>query len=191
MTVLFYKKNDLSSGFVGFRVATTLGREGDYAQAWFSLNDYSYSKAKQLAYELNDQWRKQADDFTHAQKYCYQSWKTIEDIPGFWGQLKIESKIRMGEKRRYVYPVFSICRRINGLKGQRSFMISPRKNDYLSSWEMAVNYYTEIRHLDSVVRNHLLSIMPDPSYFYDTLYDRHKMAKTLISKQELISKLYY
>ncbi|MEZ9709201.1 hypothetical protein AB4254_11030 [Vibrio breoganii] len=57
MTVLFYDEGEHPAGFVGYRVATSLGRNNEYRQKYFSLNQYSEHEARLEAQRLGENWR--------------------------------------------------------------------------------------------------------------------------------------
>lgn len=52
MAVIYYGEGTHDAGFVGFRVARTVGVADDYRQEYFSLREYSYATAHRLAYSL-------------------------------------------------------------------------------------------------------------------------------------------
>ena len=194
MSVIFYDKDEHPSGFVGFRAVTTLGDEQSYRQKWFSLNIYGFERTKALAYQQNEDWREIANQVVHDRKYDYVNWRTIQDVPGIWCELRIESKKRGRNKdriSRYVYPAFSVCKRISGHKGQRLFRISSKGQDYIMAWENACHFYVLTRQLPHKVLERLLLLMPDPSLFYDELYQSNPVFEQLISRQDLIDKLSY
>lgn len=60
MAVIKYARGEHPGGFIGYRVATTVGSDGDYRQRYYSLDRYG-SKAKVLAYRQDRQWRAQAE----------------------------------------------------------------------------------------------------------------------------------
>lgn len=51
-----YKKGDLTTGFIGVRVAVSIG--GKVKQKWFNINDYDTDVALQLAAILEAKWIK-------------------------------------------------------------------------------------------------------------------------------------
>lgn len=192
MAVFYYPPGMLSSGFCGCRAVTTVGSEEDYRQEWFSLSDYDEATARRKAYAKNSQWRREADAIADEKKLGYQHWKGLSDIPGLNACLNISRKFRGGEYRRYISPMFTGYVMINKRRQTNSFRISPGAGrDYLEAWEEACRWYIKVRGLPPEALEHLIDIMPDPSYFYEYLYDRTEGASELISRQDLIKKVQY
>ena len=54
MAVIEYKEGDHPSGYIGFRVDTTIA--GERYQEYFSLRFIPYKIAKRRAHELNERW---------------------------------------------------------------------------------------------------------------------------------------
>lgn len=190
MAVIFYPKGSLSSGFVGYRAVTTLGSEDQYAQKWFSLNDYSPQEAKRLAESCNKHWRQKAESVAANKQLSFAQWQSIGDVPGLWAQLRVERKMR-GTTRTYVTPCFAVCLRKVGKIGQKLFRISPDRLDYLAAWEEACRLYIEIRGLPSEAIDHMLTIMPDPSIFYNDLYHMTPGVRENTYRQSIIDKVVY
>ena len=61
MAVIEYKEGEHRSGFIGFRVDTTIG--GKRYQEYYSIQAYGWDLAEEHAYNLNDKWRKRAEKF--------------------------------------------------------------------------------------------------------------------------------
>ncbi|GAB0154382.1 hypothetical protein [Marinobacterium sp. BA1] len=190
MAVIFYPKGALGSGFVGYRAVTTLGSEDQYAQKWFSLNDYSPQEAKRLAESCNRHWRQKAESVAADKQLNFTRWNSIEDVPGLWAQLRVERKMR-ATLRAYVTPCFVVCLRKSGKSGQKLFRISPDRRDYLSAWEEACRLYTEIRGLPEEAIEHLFNIMPDPCVFYNELYYTTPGVQENADRQLIIDKAAY
>lgn len=187
MAVFFYPPGALSSGFVGYRVATTLGDETQYAQKWFSLSDYSPGEARQQAYALNNLWRSKAEQAVKGKKSDYRSWTSIDDVPGLWAQIQVSKKVRQGHVKHYATPCFAVQLK----RYAKLFRISSTRRDYLEAWDEACRCYIESRGLPAECFNHLIDLMPDPSLFYDKLYFSTPRVKDIISQQALIEKLAY
>ncbi len=52
MAVIYYGEGTHDAGFVGFRVARTVGVADDYRQEYFSLREYSYATASPAGLQL-------------------------------------------------------------------------------------------------------------------------------------------
>ncbi|MDX1296654.1 MAG: hypothetical protein R3260_00225 [Pseudomonas sp.] len=66
MAVIFYGEGEHPAGFVGFRVATTLGTAREFRQKYFSVDQYGMSPGSRLAHDLDAQWRACAMDHRRA-----------------------------------------------------------------------------------------------------------------------------
>jgi hypothetical protein len=190
MAVIFYPKGALGSGFVGYRAVTTLGSDDQYAQKWFSLNDYSPQEAERLAEHCNAAWRLKAEAVAADKQLNYSRWLSIKDVPGLWAQLRVERQKR-ATLRTYVTPCFAVCLRKSGKVGQKLFRILPDRRDYLASWEEACRFYIQIRGLPEEAIEHLLDIMPDPSIFYNELYYTTPGVSKHVDCQTIIDKVTY
>jgi hypothetical protein len=63
--------------------------------------------------------------------------------------------------------------------------------DYLAAWEEACRLYIEIRGLPSEAIDHMLTIMPDPSIFYNDLYHMTPGVRENTYRQSIIDKVVY
>ncbi|WP_434155676.1 hypothetical protein [Pseudomonas sp. JZ134] len=61
MAVMFYGEGEHPAGFIGYRVATTLGEESEFRQRYFGLSEYSPAQAHSLAESLDRKWRTEAE----------------------------------------------------------------------------------------------------------------------------------
>lgn len=68
MAVIYYGEGTHDAGFVGFRVARTVGVADDYRQEYFSLREYSYATAHRLAYSLDRKWEAEAEEVKRQNK---------------------------------------------------------------------------------------------------------------------------
>jgi len=59
MAVIEYKEGQHGGGFVGFRVARTIGSNKDYRQKYFSIKKYA-DKAFDLANDMDAKWKAMA-----------------------------------------------------------------------------------------------------------------------------------
>lgn len=58
MTVIYYGEGEHPAGFVGYRVARTIGVDTEYRQKYFSLNVYPAVVAFKKAHKLDSEWKK-------------------------------------------------------------------------------------------------------------------------------------
>ena len=120
MAVIEYLEGQHASGFVGFRVDTTI--DGKRYQEYFSLNHFSYNKAKRLATDLNEKYRKKAEEKNHYNR-IYGKLKKNQIARGLTAAIRRETKYsRDGEYYTICYfPVFNVCR---GVGDTQVFRIS-------------------------------------------------------------------
>lgn len=107
MAVIFYDEGEHDTGFVGFRVATTLGSNESYHQKYYSLKDYSYATARKLAYAQDAEWRAEAESIAHFGKLHRRKrhWGKNIIVEGLRAYIGIENKIRNGEKEHTFLPL--------------------------------------------------------------------------------------
>lgn len=171
MTVIFYDHGEHGAGFVGFRVARTIGTNTKYKQKYFSLKQYSYGEAAKLAYALDEKWEKEANEVKHITKLGPSKRSSGPHIiaDGIRAMIGIENKIRDGIKKTYFAPSFSV--KIVGYgKGEIAFR--PYTHGYEKAFELAVTKFSEIHGLTDTERLELLNKIPDKSVFTELLFER-------------------
>lgn len=85
MAVIKYARGEHPSGFIGYRAATTMGRDGDYRQKYFSLDQYG-SEAEYLAHRQNRRWRAVAEQLKTYRRIVDPTHKnTKEGVTGITG----------------------------------------------------------------------------------------------------------
>lgn len=164
MAVIEYTEGAHSGGFVGIRVATTLGSNGEYRQAYFSYKDYSPGKAKYLAEALNEQWREQAlaqrqhDWVNRPNARSGQGWVAA----GLRADLLRENKVRGGRRRMYYAPAFTVDQWPRGGEGgHRHFRVNVAAGRSLEhAFHTAVSHYATVRKLSIEEQASLLSRQP-------------------------------
>ncbi|EBO2546893.1 hypothetical protein FBH52_24550, partial [Salmonella enterica subsp. enterica serovar Typhimurium] len=106
MAVIYYGEGTHDAGFVGFRVARTVGVADDYRQEYFSLREYSYATAHRLAYSLDRKWEAEAEEVKRQNKTCKRRRNSGPNIiaEGLRAYISIENRSRMGVKRTYFAP---------------------------------------------------------------------------------------
>lgn len=108
MAVIYYGEGTHDAGFVGFRVARTVGVADDYRQEYFSLREYSYATAHRLAYSLDRKWEAEAEEVKRQNKTCKRRRNSGPNIiaDGLRAYIGIENRSRMGEEN-LLYTLFS------------------------------------------------------------------------------------
>lgn len=169
MAVFEYAEGDHPAGFVGLRVATTLGLNDEYRQAYFSYSDYSPGQARELANALNEQWRQQA----LAQRQA--NWLSRRNARSGLGWLATglradilrENKFRAGEQRMYFAPAFVVDRWPRDSEAtHREFRVNVPSGITLEwGFHEAVRQYIDARQLGTQEHAELLSRQPSPTLF--------------------------
>lgn len=164
MAVIYYKEGEHGSGFVGFRVATTIGTSDKQRQQYFSLNDHSYSEAYRLAHELDKRWKAEAAQ-AKAEDIINKVRKN--DGPhiisqGLRAQVYVDQKTRGGELRTYINPCF-LVKRPGSQKGEIRFRV--KALGYNLAFEKAVGKYCEIHGLTEEKYIELMGRMPSKTLF--------------------------
>ncbi len=168
MTVIFYGEGDHPSGFIGYRVATTLGSNGSYNQQYFSCNTYSTEAAKIKADAKNKQWREHAAEYKkesmldnlRADNYIAANFRAIIR--------RRKEKLKTGSAC-YVYPAFSVG--VSGGNGinAKEFPIG-KKHTFDEAFLLAVNAYCTMYGFDDKAKQVLLSRKPAKDLFTGYLY---------------------
>lgn len=163
MTVIFYDAGEHPSGFIGYRVATTLGSDGGYNQQYFSCNTYSNEAAKIKADAKNKQWREEAAenrkermlDNRKAENYVAANFRAVIRVH--------REKLAFGYAT-YVFPAFSV-----GSGKQKHFPIG-RKYTFDEAFALAVKAYCDMYDFDDTVKNELVNRKPEKDLFTGYLY---------------------
>jgi len=183
MAVIEYKEYEHDGGFVGFRTVRTIGKEADYRQKYFSLQDYSYNEAKELAYELDAKWKREAEKVVKAKAKDIYKPRTKKDLhiiaEGFRAFIETDRKFRAGEYKTYYTPCFMVKKPGAGL-GDITFRI--RRYGYEEAYNEAVKKYCQIHKISRKDKAALLEKMPEKSLFTTHLLNRlrrngHKLTK--------------
>lgn len=164
MAVIYYGEGTHDAGFVGFRVARTVGVADDYRQEYFSLREYSYATAHRLAYSLDRKWEAEAEEVKRQNKTCKRRRNSGPNIiaEGLRAYISIENRSRMGVKRTYFAPCFLVTKPGYG-NGDIVFRIST--HGYAEAYEKAVEKYCEIHDLTDEQYVELLDRMPSTEVF--------------------------
>ena len=165
MSVIEYKKGEHKSGFVSFRVDTTINQER--YQKYFSLNDYTRTEAQDLANKLNEKWRKSAEDNTkHMRIYGYL--KPYQMAKGLTASIKRETKHSIHETKVTYIPCFMVS--MNG--NNKDFRI--HYEGYREAYRKAVDTFCEYHGYKDKDRRELIKRLPDFCLFTDYLYNLAK-----------------
>lgn len=173
MAITEFKRGEHPHGFVGLRVATTLGLTGKFCQAHYSYNDLSRERAWELAEAQHQAWRQLAaaqrrESALHRRsKRAGPGWIAA----GFRAALVRESSIRSGRRRMYFVPAFCISRwdteaETRNKNRSKAFRFNVLLGNSLeSAFEKAERYYSETRELTVQQQDLLRSRRPEPDVF--------------------------
>lgn len=188
MAVMFYGVGEHPAGFVGFRVATTVGNNDNYRQKYFSLNKYGYSQAYILAHKADAEWRREAEEEVADSLINTRRKNAGKSIisQGLIAEILVENKVRGGNKKTYFYPAFSVKTPGRG-KGYFNFRVE--KHGYENAYRMAVHRYCETHGINNSQHDELIARMPDRSLFTGYLLDKTHSRGHSITKDEIEIKL--
>ncbi len=187
MAVIFYDEGDHPAGFVGFRVATTMGVATELKQTYYSLNEYSYSRAHALAHAQNDEWRSQAEHNKRLARLEGPSNKA--SAGGIVTGLRAGFRVERGRKAHYVTyitPAFFV-QNIGYGKGDKLFRITTL--GFEKAYREAVRYYATIHDLSQEEMLDVEGRRPDESLFTDELFVELILKGYLITKSEIKEKM--
>ena len=164
MAVIEYREGEHKSGFIGFRVDTTVG--GERWQEYFSINEYDYEDAKQRAHALNDEWRAIAEEHNLIHR-LQDMWLQNQICIGLMAQLKRNTYTTDDGIDRSAYdPVFAVSR--GGYGNPQSFYI--RKMGYQHAYRSAVRLFCEFHGYSHHIEKKLFQRQPDPELFTGYLF---------------------
>lgn len=187
MAVIYYGEGTHDAGFVGFRVARTVGVADDYRQEYFSLREYSYATAHRLAYSLDRKWEAEAEEVKRRNKTCRRrNARQNVIVNGLRAYINIENRTRKGVRKTYFTPCFLVKKPGYG-NGDISFRTAV--HGYRKAFEKAVDKYCELHDLTDEQRNNLLGCMPGKEVFTEYLFNTILLRGHQIRKEELITKL--
>lgn len=170
MAVIYYSEGEHPAGFVGFRVATTVGDQKDYRQAYFSLSQHSYPRARELAYRLDRQLREQAADVTLNNRLAKPRRNAGPNViaTGLRAHIHINNKRRGSKSYTHFYPAFLV--RHPTLGPEQSFRTSTL--GYRNAYVQAVSLYCQLHEVDDNFRTTLVRRAPNRSIFTDYLLQK-------------------
>ena len=183
MSVRFYGKGEHPAGFVGFRVARTVGSENKYKQKYFSLNAYSLEEAEALAYELDALWKTHSSNYLREQRIwrLTRPGKVSRIAEGFY--LMVDYGLT--KKSRYLEPVIVVGRR-DDTEFDVKFRV--KALGYDATYQSAAKLFSETHELTHDEHKEILSRQPPISVF--TNYLGGKLADEFPEwKQQLAQKL--
>ena len=186
MAVIFYEEGEHPAGFIGFRVATTLGDAKDFSQAYFGLSEYSYDQAYSLAHELNENWRSKAKQVVRQRRLSETSRRKRPGYiaVGFRGAILVEQSPHSSEPS--IRPCFVVQKPGYG-NGQIVYPII--KHGYLKAYILAVDHYAQLNNLSDEEAAALICRPPDMQMFTENLW-KHLIDKDIfVSKSAIRSKV--
>jgi len=186
MSIREYKEDEHPGGFIGFRVARTIGIQTDYKQKYFSVSEHGLAVAKSLAHEKDNEWKILANEVTLENKLNNKSRKSLSKnviAEGLRAYIQTESKIREGVRKTYFVPCF-LVKKIGA--GKSSILFRIAKHGYPNAYGLAVKEYGKIHDLSA---NQILSLfarIPDKTLFTGYLLNNirgrnHKLSKKTLS----------
>lgn len=169
MAIIEYLKDEHPGGFIGLRVATTLGTHTLYRQIYLSYSDYSPSRARTIAKRINSRWREEAEERIRlgwiSDDKPRRSPKTL--ATGLRCHLIFEYKQRAGRTKQYVSPSFVVDgypRSKN--RSPTAFRFNASRSISLDeAYHKAVRHYASLRGLDDDQQAYLLAKKPAPAIF--------------------------
>ncbi|WP_415913229.1 hypothetical protein [Neptuniibacter sp. QD37_11] len=185
MAVLEYQEGEHPGGFIGFRVARTIGDDNDYRQMYFGLREYSYDTAKQLAHEIDKEWLEQARTVVQGKRLEGLINPTENGIAtGLRAYIAAEGKKQKSGKEWYYTPVF--IARI-GKHKERLYRIP--KLSYEEAFRQAVMTVAEYYGYTNSEIASLMAKMPPKSFFTDELHHRLRLRGHHIPVDHIADKL--
>jgi len=167
MAVIFYGEGEHPAGFIGYRVATTLGHASAFRQQYFSLEQYGEITARTMAHRLDARWR--AEAMAERRKRQLSGPRLTGGagalITGLSARILVE-KTRLQEYRPLIRPVF--VSHIPGYgRGQKTFPI--KTLGYDAAFEQAVAHYVTIHALSELEAQQVRRVKPRRDLFVHTL----------------------
>jgi hypothetical protein len=184
MAVIFYAEGEHPSGFVGYRVATTLGTQQEFRQKYFSLSEYAAATAERLAHELEAQWREQAADEVRLNRL-----RRSKKSAGPGGLITgLRAYIRVGQGKAahhtgYVSPMFVVQMPGHGV-GEKRYSI--RKLGFDAAFTQAVEFYALVNGLTEAEKTSVMQLKPARELFTDTLRQALPVSMTAEAMRELL-----
>lgn len=187
MAVLEYKEGEHAAGFIGFRVATTLGSNDTYKQAYFSTKQMSHTKAKKLAFAQDKAWREEAE---RAIREKLMSKKANSGpgviVAGLRAGIAISNKHRGDKLYIHFRPIFYVKKPGYG-KGEINFPIISL--GFSNAYSEAVKAYAKIHSLSKREIEFVSSLEPGTDLFTGPLLKGLRKKGYKLSKRDLLSKL--
>jgi len=192
MSVIKYKIGEHGSGFVGYRVARTIGDNADYRQKYFSFKYYGEDAAKKLAYSLDKRWQSEAIKVRRYKELLYGLRLNDDErrphviAKGLRGSILVERKYREGRMKTYFAPGFHAAPRGHG-RSERFFRIG--KWGFKGAYIKAVAFYAKARQLNAADTLALVARQPEKTLFTEYLLPQCQDRGHDLSKQHLAEVL--
>jgi hypothetical protein len=169
MTVIYYGEGEHPAGFVGYRVARTIGVDTEYRQKYFSLNVYSAAVAFEKAHKLDREWKEEAESIKR-EGLMIPSVSTVNHIvTGFRAYAQVEKNSTSYSFR----PYFCVARIGYGLP---DMLFNMNKLGYRKAYIEASKAFSKTHDLTLCEYDKLLDMMPCrdalASYFVGALMER-------------------
>ncbi|MFK4131924.1 hypothetical protein ACI2KR_06470 [Pseudomonas luteola] len=169
MTVIFYAKGEHPSGFIGYRVSTSVGHGEDRRQNYFALSMYSVEEAYKLAHERNDKLREEAEIVKRKRGLLQGRPKGGAGVlaMGFRAGFKIErGRKSKSYDRPRITPCFIVPNPGHG-NGDKKFLTTVHGFD--GAFNAAAQHYCELHELEPHEKKIIFSKKPDKELFIYTL----------------------
>lgn len=179
MAVRIYNKGEHPAGFVGVRVARTIGSDKKYKQKYFSFrkpnktgyfNKSEQSQIIEKANKLDEQWKAEADKHRLEQSLIteYQTVKPFAGV-GFQGiTLVLASReknvVRKVDGKKCCYNSYQPTFSVNLCRPAKRFNIGEQCS-FSDAWRQAVNYWARLKQVPESVRLEKLNNPPHPDQF--------------------------
>ena len=153
-----YKKNDLKSGFVGVRVAVSVG--GKLKQKWFANSLFAQPTAMRLAEDLENKWL--GMQLQHQRNNVI----SIRSNTGFVGlHFTYEENIKKNGKR-YYYPVIIFQHTKHSQLTSAKWRIPKNLQISTSQWQDICLFIKNVRTLTFKTYESMINNSPDSAAYF-------------------------
>ena len=153
-----YKDGDLGSGFIGVRVAVSIG--GKVKQKWFANSRYEINEALELAGKLESTWFEMQIEHEQNDIISNISNTGIKGLSFTYDQtVKTNGKI-------YAYPIISFQRRKKELLLSEKWFIPNNLCMTDETWLEICSHIKKVRKLKQKTFLKLISIKPDSKKYF-------------------------
>lgn len=163
MAVFFYAEGQHPSGFVGYRVATTLGACSEFRQMYYSLSQYSVSEAHRRAEALNEKWRNEADG--NVRERAISQGRRTAGIGSIATGLRATFRVTRGKKAHHTDTIRAMFVVVEPGYGAGIKRFYPLHLGFDAAFDAAVDHYCTIHQLTPAERAVVYANKPAPTVF--------------------------